>query len=248
MFRMPKMEAPGWLIGRRGFVQTAVSTWVLAPIASSSAQHETGSDALTKEERDRMTPDQVIAEMKKGNERFRTRKDGAPRLRRSAAVQRRRSVPGRGRAGLHRLPRAGRDPLRCRHRRGLQRADRRQRRERRPARKHGVRLRRRRREGGRGLRAHGLRRGEGRDRRRRDGEPHRPSRPDQAGDHRDEVRRREVQQECGLRRRRCPDERRGDARQHPAAEPDPRRSREEGIHPCCRRDVRPGHGEGGFLA
>ncbi len=71
---MPKMEAPRSLIGRRGFVRTAVSAWVLAPMPSSSAQIGAGSGALTKEERDRMTPDQVIAEMKKGNERFRTGK------------------------------------------------------------------------------------------------------------------------------------------------------------------------------
>ncbi len=50
---------------------------------------------------------------------------------------------------------------------------------------------------------------------------------------------------AGLRRRRGADERRGDARQHKAAQPDPRRSREEGIDPGGRRDVRPGHGEGG---
>ena len=52
-----------------------------------------------------------------------------------------------------------------------------------------------------------VRRRQGRDRRRRDGQPDRPARPDQAGDHRDDFRRREVQQECGLRRRRGPDER-----------------------------------------
>ena len=33
-----------------------------------------GTGSLTKEERDRMTPAQVIEELKKGNERFRTRK------------------------------------------------------------------------------------------------------------------------------------------------------------------------------
>jgi carbonic anhydrase len=71
---MPKLDAPHWLMGRRGFVKTAVSACVLAPIASSAAQLDTGSGALTKEERDRMTPDQVIAEMKKGNERFRAGK------------------------------------------------------------------------------------------------------------------------------------------------------------------------------
>jgi carbonic anhydrase len=73
MIPMPKMEAPGWLIGRRGFVRAAVGAWVLAPVASASAQQEAGG-ALTKEARDRMTPDEAIAEMKKGNERFRAGK------------------------------------------------------------------------------------------------------------------------------------------------------------------------------
>jgi carbonic anhydrase len=71
---MPKLEAPRWSVGRRGFIRAVVGTSVLAPVGSASAQQATGSGALTKEERDRMTPDQVIAEMKKGNERFRAGK------------------------------------------------------------------------------------------------------------------------------------------------------------------------------
>ena len=39
-----------------------------------SLQLAAGTGSLTKEERDRMTPAQVIEELKKGNERFRTRK------------------------------------------------------------------------------------------------------------------------------------------------------------------------------
>ncbi len=74
MTPMPKLEAPRYRVGRRGFLRAAVGTSVLAPVGFSSAQQATGSGALTKEERDRMTPDQVIAEMKKGNERFRAGK------------------------------------------------------------------------------------------------------------------------------------------------------------------------------
>jgi carbonic anhydrase len=74
MISMPKTKAPNGSIDRRRFVATAVGAWVLAPIAASSAQSQTGSGALTKDARDRMSPDQVIAEMKKGNERFRTGK------------------------------------------------------------------------------------------------------------------------------------------------------------------------------
>ena len=74
MMSILKTKTPHESIDRRRFVGAAVGAWVLAPIASSSAQSQTGSAALTKEARDRMTPDQVIAEMKKGNERFRTGK------------------------------------------------------------------------------------------------------------------------------------------------------------------------------
>jgi len=71
---LPKMEAPRCLMSRRGFVRTAVGAWVFAPAASSAALLQAGSGALTKEARDRMTPDEVIAGMKKGNERFRAGK------------------------------------------------------------------------------------------------------------------------------------------------------------------------------
>jgi carbonic anhydrase len=87
---MLKREAPRWPMGRRDLVKTAVSAWVLAPIASSSAQVESGRGALTKEERDRMTPDGVIAEIKKGNERFRAGK----MVPRDYLAQQRSSAPG----------------------------------------------------------------------------------------------------------------------------------------------------------
>jgi carbonic anhydrase len=61
-------------IGRRGFVGAVVGASILARTADSSAQVATGGGALTKEERDRLTPDQVIDGMKKGNERFRAGK------------------------------------------------------------------------------------------------------------------------------------------------------------------------------
>ena len=70
----PKLYAPPARRGRRGFVKTAVSAWALVPISSWSAPQDTGSGALTKEARDRMTPDEVIALMKKGHERFRAGK------------------------------------------------------------------------------------------------------------------------------------------------------------------------------
>jgi carbonic anhydrase len=70
---MAKLEVPHWSMGRRQFVRAAVGACVLAPMASATAQ-EAGGGAMTKEERDRMTPEQVIAALKEGNERFRTGK------------------------------------------------------------------------------------------------------------------------------------------------------------------------------
>jgi carbonic anhydrase len=57
---------------RRSFL-TAFGACAFSP-AVSSAQVGTPSRSLSKEERDRMTPDQVIAELQKGNERFRAGK------------------------------------------------------------------------------------------------------------------------------------------------------------------------------
>jgi hypothetical protein len=48
----PNVEAP-WLMGRRGFVGTAIGASVLAPMTAWSAQQDTGGGALTKEARDR---------------------------------------------------------------------------------------------------------------------------------------------------------------------------------------------------
>jgi carbonic anhydrase len=61
--------------GRRNFLGTAFATCAITPISSLSLQLATpGSDSLSKDQRDRMTPAQVIEVLKKGNERFRTGK------------------------------------------------------------------------------------------------------------------------------------------------------------------------------
>ena len=52
---------------------TALGAWALAPVAAS-AQTATGSGSLTKEQRDRMTPGQVLDTLRQGNERFRAGK------------------------------------------------------------------------------------------------------------------------------------------------------------------------------
>src|SRR3974390_3331063 len=62
-------------IGRRTFLNTALSACAVAPLMPLSMQFTSNTDAsLTKEQRDAMTPSQVIDELKKGNERFRAGK------------------------------------------------------------------------------------------------------------------------------------------------------------------------------
>ena len=61
------------MIRRRRFLATAFGACVVGGRALVSAQvGSTTSGALTKEQRDRMTPAEVIDLLKKGNERFRT--------------------------------------------------------------------------------------------------------------------------------------------------------------------------------
>lgn len=59
---------------RRSFLGTAFAACATAPFASLSLQFASGNSSLTKEQRDRMTPSQIIEELKRGNERFRTGK------------------------------------------------------------------------------------------------------------------------------------------------------------------------------
>src|SRR5262245_56838919 len=60
------------MMNRRLFLATTIGAGLAARSASLAAQIGSASAAaLTREERDRMTPDQVIEALKKGNERFR---------------------------------------------------------------------------------------------------------------------------------------------------------------------------------
>jgi carbonic anhydrase len=75
------MESPSadnsprrWALGRRGFLTTTLGASVAVPTTSWFLQFGTGGTSLTKEQRDRMTPGQVIEELKNGNERFRAGK------------------------------------------------------------------------------------------------------------------------------------------------------------------------------
>jgi carbonic anhydrase len=58
-------------LGRRTFLGTALGACAIGRIDEMPLQLGAGSGSLTKEQRDRMTPAQVLEELKKGNERFR---------------------------------------------------------------------------------------------------------------------------------------------------------------------------------
>jgi carbonic anhydrase len=58
-------------VSRRRFLRAALGSCALAQAGAVSAQSDIRRGALTKEERDRLTPAQVIAALKEGNERFR---------------------------------------------------------------------------------------------------------------------------------------------------------------------------------
>ena len=60
---------------RRHFLAATIGACAVAPAISASAQTATsGPASLTKEQRDRMTPGQVLDALRQGNERFRTGK------------------------------------------------------------------------------------------------------------------------------------------------------------------------------
>jgi len=62
-------------VDRRRFLGTALGVCAISPLGSWSVQLAPSmSGSLTKEQRDSMTPSQVVDELKKGNERFRAGK------------------------------------------------------------------------------------------------------------------------------------------------------------------------------
>jgi hypothetical protein len=62
-------------LDRRRFLGAALGACAISPLGPSLMQLVASmSGSLTKEERDSMTPSQVIDELKKGNERFRAGK------------------------------------------------------------------------------------------------------------------------------------------------------------------------------
>lgn len=62
-------------LNRRGFLKIAGITTATTALAFAPAWNLAYAAALTKEQREKLTPDDIIALMKKGNERFRTGKE-----------------------------------------------------------------------------------------------------------------------------------------------------------------------------
>ena len=56
---------------RRNFLKATGSVTALGVFAGGFLSRQAYADALTKAQRDKMSPSQIIEEMKKGNERFR---------------------------------------------------------------------------------------------------------------------------------------------------------------------------------
>jgi len=79
-------------LDRRRFISAALGTCAICPsvVAASTQLAATLSRSLTKAERDSLTPLQVIDELKKGNERFRTGKMAL----RDYRAEKRSSAPG----------------------------------------------------------------------------------------------------------------------------------------------------------
>ena len=70
-------SARRWVLDRRSLLTTALGACVTAPLAAWSMQFGTGGASLTKEQRDRLTPERVMEGLKKGNETLSGRKDGS---------------------------------------------------------------------------------------------------------------------------------------------------------------------------
>src|SRR5215471_18325045 len=62
------------LLGRRSFLWLSSSATALGLVVGALRVDRAFADALTKEQRDALTPDAILADMKQGNERFRAGK------------------------------------------------------------------------------------------------------------------------------------------------------------------------------
>jgi carbonic anhydrase len=77
MRREPLESTENLTVDRRVFLSAALGTCIISPPLLSMQLAASMSGSLTKEQRDSMTPSQVMDELKKGNERFRSGKMAA---------------------------------------------------------------------------------------------------------------------------------------------------------------------------
>jgi carbonic anhydrase len=71
MCNVSKKPVEGDHLNRRSFLRVPTAAAALGVLGGSLCGSVAHADALTREQRDRMTPDEILAEMKRGNERFR---------------------------------------------------------------------------------------------------------------------------------------------------------------------------------
>ena len=107
-------------MNRRGFLRMAGVAAAVGLLSTSTVGHLAFAAALSKAQRDKLTPDDIIALMRKGNERFRRGEESPAQLPRAAGGERQGPVSSRGHPELHRFARAGRDDHGSGHRRLLQ--------------------------------------------------------------------------------------------------------------------------------
>jgi carbonic anhydrase len=75
MKKLSKAPVSTPAVDRRTFLAATLGACAITPVVSLAAlQLSSKTGSLSKEERDRMTPSQVLEELKKGNERFRSGK------------------------------------------------------------------------------------------------------------------------------------------------------------------------------
>jgi hypothetical protein len=117
-------------LNRRGFLKiTGVGT-VAMGLDAAPAGHLAYAAALTQAQREKLTPDDIIGLMKKGNQCFVLGRESPAQLPRPAEGNRQGSVSRGSDPELYRLPCARRDDHGFRHRRLLQHARGRQHRQR----------------------------------------------------------------------------------------------------------------------
>ncbi len=71
MCDLPKKPVEHGHLNRRSFLKVPAAAAAVGLIGGNLCGSVAHADALTQEQRDKMTPDEILAEMKRGNERFR---------------------------------------------------------------------------------------------------------------------------------------------------------------------------------